>query len=159
MRIRNTQDADFYRCVEISREAWPFFKERESIYHLFCKFFANTSFVCENNDGRVVGFLFGFMSQVNPAEAYIHLVVVETAAQGQGIAASLYEEFMERVEWLGADRVRLIVNPDNKSSQKFHQKLGFVVDLHGPTVLVESVLAHENYNGPGLHMVTYLREL
>ncbi|MFC6645845.1 GNAT family N-acetyltransferase [Granulicella cerasi] len=145
--------------MEISRAAWPDFKERESIYHLFCKFFSNTSFICENNDGVIVGFLLGFISQVDPAEAYIHLVAVDASAQRKGIASMLYQQFFQRVDWLGAERIRLIVNPENAASRTFHEQMGFVADIHGPSIMIGDVLAAENYNGPGLHMVTYLREL
>ena len=145
-------------CVFIARRAWPEFKERESIYHLFCKFFSNTSFVCER-DGEIHAFLLGFLSQVNPDHAYIHLVAVDPPAQRQGLAARLYQKFFEAAGGLGAQQVRLIVNPDNAGSLAFHRRLGFQPDLHGETVEVEGVLAVKDYNGPGLHMVPFTRPL
>ena len=145
-------------CVLIARKAWPQFKERESIYHLFCKFFNNTCFVSER-DGNIVGFVLGFISQVNPSEAYIHLVAVDPSAQRHGLAERLYKEFFNAAVALNARTVRLIVNPDNSRSLAFHNKLGFQVVSSGETIEVDGVLAVKDYNGPGHHMVSFSRSL
>ncbi len=158
MLIRNAQESDFMRCVEIAKNAWPEFKERESIYHLFCKFFSNTSFVCERN-GKIQAFLLGFVSQVDTTQAYIHLVAVDPPAQRQGLANQLYQMFFKTVSGLGVRQVRLIVNPDNHTSIAFHKKLGFRADLYGDTIQVGGVLAVRDYNGPGLHMIPFSRSL
>ena len=158
MLIRNAQEPDFLSCVMIAKRAWPEFKERESIYHLFCKFFNNTSFVCEG-DGRIQAFLLGFISQVDTSEAYIHLVAVDPPARRQGLAYQLYQKFFETVGCLGVRQVRLIVNPDNNVSLAFHNKLGFHADLTGDIIQVEGVLAVKDYNGPGLHMIPFSRSL
>ncbi len=158
MPIRNAAESDFYSCVLIARRAWPEFKERESIFHLFCKFFSDTCFIFETGD-ETQGFLLGFVSQVDPAQAYIHLVAVDPSAQRQGIARRLYETFFDRVKNLGAHQVRLIVNPDNPGSLAFHRVMGFAPDLHGETVAIDGVLAAKDYNGPGIHMVPFVRSL
>lgn len=158
MLIRNARETDFMSCVVIAKRAWPEFKERESIYHLFCKFFNNTCFVCER-EGKIQAFLLGFISQVDASQAYIHLVAVDPLAQRQGLANQLYQKFFETVNSLGARQVRLIVNPDNGVSLAFHKKLGFQAALHGDTIQVEGVLAIKDYNGPGLHMVPFSRSI
>lgn len=154
MLIRPAREADFVRCIEIAHKAWPSFHERESIYHLFCKFFSNTSLICEA-DGATAAFLLGFISQVDPREAYIHLVAVDPAFQRHGIARSLYARFFEVVRERGVRAVRLIVNPDNHVSLAFHRKLGFEPDLHGPTIESDGVTAVKDYNGEGIHMVPF----
>jgi ribosomal protein S18 acetylase RimI-like enzyme len=104
-------------------------------------------------------FCFGFVSQVDTSEAYIHLVAVDPPAQRQGIAYQLYEKFFDAVSHLGVRKVRLIVNPENHGSLAFHKKLGFQADLRGDTIQVEGVLAVKDYNGPGLHMIPFYRLL
>jgi len=158
MPIRNARETDFMSCVFIARRAWPEFKERESIYHLFCKFFANTCFV-NDSEGEIRAFLLGFLSQVDPKEAYIHLVAVDPPSQRRGLARELYQVFFSAARSLGAQRVRLIVNPDNSGSLEFHRALGFAVDVHGASVEVDGVLAAKDYNGPGIHMVPFSRTL
>src|ERR1700730_6815265 len=105
MLIRNARETDFMSCVLIARKAWPEFKERESIYHLFCKFFNNTCFVCESGGG-IDAFLLGFISQVDASQAYIHLVAVEPSVQRQGLAKDLYRKFFKTAGALGARDVR-----------------------------------------------------
>jgi ribosomal protein S18 acetylase RimI-like enzyme len=158
MLIRTAHEVDFFSCVTISRKAWPEFKERESIYHLFCKFFNNTCFVCDD-DESIKGFLLGFMSQVDNSQAYIHLVAVDPSAQRHGLATQLYHRFFQAAQGLGARQVRLIVNPDNSGSLAFHKKLGFDVDLHGETIEIDGIRAVKDYNGPGIHMVPFVRSL
>ncbi len=156
--IRNAVDADFYTCVGICRRAWPSFKERESIFHLFCKHFSTTSFVHE--EARVVnGFLLGFLSQTRLDVAYIHLVAVDPDAQRRGIASRLYERFFVTARALNRRSVALIVNPDNGASIGFHKRLGFVVDASGETILDHNEIAGRDYNGPGLHMVRFQKTL
>ena len=101
MLIRNATEADFTSCVLIARRAWPEFKEREAIYHLFCKFFNNTCFVCEH-DGKINAFLLGFLSQVDVSQADIHLIAVDPPAQRQGLASRLYQTFFETARAMGA---------------------------------------------------------
>src|SRR6476659_5911708 len=154
MAVRNARESDFMDCFSIARKAWPDFHERQSIYHLFCKFFFNTSLIFEV-DGKTAGFLLGFISQVNAEQAYIHLVAVDPAAQRRGIARSLYERFFDVVRDLGVKEVRLIVNPDNPASLAFHKSLGFTPDLHGVITTVDGVEAVKDYNGPGIDMVPF----
>jgi len=156
--IRNAKETDFWSCVEIARAAWPDFQERSSIYHLFCKFFSTTSFVAEEG-GEIRGFLLGFLSQVDSEEAYIHLVAVDPRSQKRGIARALYEKFFGTVRDLGRRRVRLIVNPDNIGSLEFHKRMEFQVANQGETITIDGVVATKDYNGPGIHMVPFCKDL
>jgi len=158
MLIRNAGELDFLSCVGIAARAWPSFKERESIYHLFCKYFSKTCFICEREEA-IRAFLLGFLSQVNTKDAYIHLVAVDPDYQRQGLAGRLYQRFFEVAFNLNARRVRLIVNPDNIASLAFHQKFGFQNEAHGDVILINEVLAVRDYNGPGIHMVPLCRKL
>ncbi len=155
--IRNAQERDFTSCVEVAKRSWPIF-EREAVYHLFCKFFNDTCFVCEH-DETLDGFLLGFISQTNRAEAYIHWIVVDPSAQRRGVATRLYERFFEAARRFGAQRVRLTVDPANAASLALQKRNRFQPDLCGETILVGDVLAVRDYNGKGLHMVPFLRSL
>jgi ribosomal protein S18 acetylase RimI-like enzyme len=157
MLIRNAEEKDFTSCVQIATRVWPV-KEREAIYHIFCKFFNNTCFVCER-EGIINAFLLGFLSQVDVSQAYIHLIAVDIHAQRLGLASRLYQKFFETVRGLGARQVRLTVSPDNAASLGFHKKLGFKPDLYGDTIQVGEVLAVKDYNGPDLHFVPFSRSL
>ena len=157
MLIRNAQEMDFTSCVAMAKRAWPEF-DRPAVYHLLCKFFNDTCFVCER-DGNIDGFLLGFISQVDRTESYIHWIVVDPSAQRQRLATRLYEKFFETAKRLGARRVRLTVSPDNAASLAFHKNVGFQPDLCGETIEVSGVVAVKDYNGQGDHMVPFSRSL
>lgn len=156
--IRNAREADFWKCFKIAKKAWPTFKERPSIYHLFCKFFNSTCFVAEGN-GKIHGFLLGFLSQVDPNEAYIHLVAVDPKHQRRGIARRLYDRFFKTVRRMGRRRVSLIVNPGNDRSLKFHEEYGFQKSSKGKKIRLKRVAAIKDYNGPRKHMVLFHKDL
>ena len=159
MDIRNIKEVDFLDCVNIVKKSWPEFKERESIYHLFSKYFSDTSFVIEQNS-QVVSFLLGFLSQVDSSTAYIHLTSTNPQYQRRGYPSALYQHFFKIVHTKGRTKVCLIVNPDNKSSLEFHKKLGFYVANKGPIIkLLDNVEAVKDYNGPGNHMVMFSKDL
>jgi ribosomal protein S18 acetylase RimI-like enzyme len=123
--VRNAVEQDFARCYQMAKKVWPEFKERESIYHIFCKHFNNTCFLAQDN-GKSVGFLFGFLSQTETKLAYIHLVVTVPDYQRRGVATLLYERFFRTVKRLRRTHVTLIVNPDNIVSLNFHKKMGSI---------------------------------
>jgi ribosomal protein S18 acetylase RimI-like enzyme len=60
---------------------------------LFFDHFKNTSFIAEK-DGKIVGFLIGFLSQTYPEEAYIHFVGVHPDYRKHGIGRQLYNDFL-----------------------------------------------------------------
>jgi ribosomal protein S18 acetylase RimI-like enzyme len=158
MEIRNAKDKDFVDCVNIVRKAWPEFKERESIYHLFCKHFSDTSFIAEEN-GITSGFLLGFLSQTYASQAYIHLVAVDPRYQRRGFAKRLYKQFLNTAMTKGRSQVKLIVNPDNLASLEFHRRLGFRVHNEESTIDLCGIISSRDYNGPGNHMVVFEKDL
>jgi len=58
---------------------------------------------------------------------YIDRVVVDPAAQGQGIGRRLYEALAVRARAAGHERIVCEVNtlPDNAASHRFHERAGF----------------------------------
>ena len=52
---------------------------------LFFIHFEGTSFVAEDEEGELRGFVCGFLSQTAADEAYIHFVGVEPGARGDGL--------------------------------------------------------------------------
>lgn len=86
IQIRNSEEEDFLAISQIARKCRPMVTERDSIYHLFTKFFQNTVFVAEkleNGNNIAIGFLIGFISQSNSDESYIHLLCVDPKFRGR----------------------------------------------------------------------------
>ena len=61
--------------------------------HVFFSHLASTSFVVEAQDGVLVGFLLGFLSQVRPDEACAHMIGVHPGFRRLGFGRRLYERF------------------------------------------------------------------
>lgn len=95
--------------------------------------FADTGFVAEE-DGELIGFLLGFVSQARPGEAYIHLAGVRPDRRGAGVGRRLYETFFAAVGERGCHTVSAITGPLGPESLAFHRSLGFEVIPGGAAV-------------------------
>jgi len=149
--IRNVQKEDFLTIAETATYCPPMVTERNSIYHLFTKFFSSTSFIAETSDGKAIGFLLGFTSQDNPQEAYIHLLCVLPQCRNKGLAKALLYEFINILKEKGCNEVSLITSPQNNKALNFYQKMGFKINNHGKEIVINGVKTVKNYNGPGEH--------
>ena len=114
---------------------------------LFFLHFEGTSFVADDDEGELAGFVCGFLSQTDPEEAYIHFVGVSFATR-EGIGRTLYERFFTRGTRAGRSLVRCVTSPANEGSIAFHEALGFEVDR-----------VAEDYDGPGEDRVLLLKRL
>jgi predicted GNAT superfamily acetyltransferase len=92
---------------------------------LYVHEFGETSVLAER-DGRILGYLLGFVSQ--DASGYIHAVAVRRKARGEGLARTMYARFEELVRSRGARRLKAITAPENEGSRAFHVALGFAVE-------------------------------
>jgi ribosomal protein S18 acetylase RimI-like enzyme len=115
---------------------------------LFFIHFEGTSFVAEDEDGELRGFVCGFLSQTAADEAYIHFVGVDPDVRGDGLGRTLYERFFEEVRANGRTVVRCVTSPVNQRSVAFHEALGFEVDR-----------VVEDYDGPGEDRVLLVKRL
>ena len=115
---------------------------------LFFLHFEGTSFVAEDDEGRLAGFLVGFLSQTDPADAYVHFVGVAPEQRGSGLGRELYERFFDATREAGRSTVRCVTSPANETSIAFHQALGFQVDR-----------VVDDYDGPGESRVLLVKQL
>lgn len=92
---------------------------------LYVHEFGETSVLAER-DGRILGYLLGFVSQ--DASGYIHAVAVRSEARGEGLARTMYARFEGLVRARGANGLKAITGPENAGSRAFHEALGFSVE-------------------------------
>jgi ribosomal protein S18 acetylase RimI-like enzyme len=149
--IRHAKEDEFLKISEIATYCQPMVTERNSIYHIFTKFFKNTSLIIESENKKIIGFLLGFISQDNPQEAYIHLLCVIPQCRKKGLAKAMVDEFLTVIKEKGCRKVYLITSPGNKKAIDFYHKIGFKIDNQGKEIVINSVKAIKNYNGPGEH--------
>jgi ribosomal protein S18 acetylase RimI-like enzyme len=115
---------------------------------LFFLHFDGTSFVAEDAEGDLTGFLCGFLSQTNSDEAYIHFVGVSPDHRSEGLGRTLYERFFDEVRAQGRSVVRCVTSPVNQGSVAFHEALGFEVER-----------VAEDYDGPGEDRILLVKRL
>lgn len=147
-RIRHANPADYGRVIQHVNAWWGERDMAPMLPKLFFLHFEGTSFVAEDDEGKLVAFLIGFLSQTDPDEAYIHFVGVAPAQRGSGIGRELYERFFAVVAKEGRTRVRCVTSPVNEGSVAFHESLGFVAER-----------VAEDYDGPGEDRVLFLKHL
>jgi GNAT superfamily N-acetyltransferase len=124
---------------------------------LFFQHFAPCSYLIEDDDDRLIGFLIGFLSASQPAVAYIHFVGVDPEFRHAGLGAALYGQFFNDVARQGARTVNCVTSPENDVSVAFHRTLGF--DLEPGDTVLNGLPVHLDYDGPGLDRVVFTRSL
>lgn len=148
IEIRHAKPSDYGRVIGRVNVWWSGRDMAPMLPKLFFLHFEGTSFVAEDEDDDLVGFLCGFLSQTSDDEAYIHFVGVTPDRRGEGVGRSLYERFFDEVRAQGRTVVRCVTSPANQASVSFHQALGFEVDR---------VVA--DYDGPGEDRVLLVKRV
>jgi ribosomal protein S18 acetylase RimI-like enzyme len=146
--IRHMRPSDYGRVIGRVNVWWGGRDLEPALPRLFFLHFEGTSFVAEDEDGELAGFLCGFLSQTEPSEAYIHFVGVAPERRGEGIGKSLYERFFAEVREQGRTLVRCVTSPLNQDSVAFHEALGFRADR-----------VAKDYDGPGEDRVLLAKQL
>jgi len=157
-KIRNVIEEDFLKIYEIGEYCSPMINERKSIYHIFTKFFKQTSLVFEDN-GEIKGFLLGFISQEDPEDSYIHLLCINNDLRGQNLGSNLVDEFIKIVSSYGCRKVFLICKPFNKVAIKFYTKIGFLSLESDETTKIDGFNVFKNYDGPNDDKIVFFKDI
>jgi len=126
LSLRHTIEADHSRVLAVLNDWWGGRDLSHLLPRLFFQHFNDTSFIIENN-GELVAFLIGFISQSETGVAYIHFVGVHPDHRKDGLARSMYDRFFVLARSRGAREVHCITSPVNTVSIAFHKRLGFEV--------------------------------
>ena len=148
LEIRHAQPADYGRVIGRVNAWWGGRDMAPMLPKLFFVHFEGTSFVVDDEDGQLAGFLIGFLSQSDDEEAYIHFVGVSPEHRGEGIGRRLYERFFDEARAHGRKRVRCVTSPVNTQSVAFHEAMGFEVER-----------VARDYDGPGEDRVLLFKPL
>jgi ribosomal protein S18 acetylase RimI-like enzyme len=146
--VRHAKPSDYGRVIGRVNVWWGGREMAPILPRLFFLHFEGTSFIADDDEGELAGFVCGFLSQTDPEEAYIHFVGVSPARRGEGIGRRLYERFFTEAREQGRSLVRCVTSPANEGSIAFHEALGFEVDR-----------VAEDYDGPGEDRVLLLKRL
>ena len=155
-QIRHLSPVDYPLVISVIDQWWGGRPMAGKLPRLFFEHFTDTSFAAER-DGRLAGFLAGFVSQSRPGEAYIHFVGVDPAERGGGLGRLLYEAFFRAAEARGCILVRAVTSPVNRGSVAFHRRMDF--QLEPGDAKVDGIPVSSGYDGPGSDRVRFLRIL
>ncbi len=155
-RIRNAFEDDFMKISQLGQNCSPMVNERKAIYHLFTRFFKNTSLILEENE-NIKGFLIGFISQENNENAYIHLLCIEKELRGHNMALNLVEKFIRIVSSLDCKKVFLVCKPSNKTAIKFYTKMGFLPIHSNETIIIDDINVFKDYDGPSEDKIVFCK--
>jgi ribosomal protein S18 acetylase RimI-like enzyme len=159
IRFRRPVEADHPRLIGQVDDWWGGRKVHSILPRLWLQHFNGTSWVAEDADGRLVGFLVGFLSPKHPDQAYIHMVGTSPNHRRSGLGRRLYERFFEDVRARGAQRVTAITWPGNRISVGFHRAMGFTAADGPGTQNLYGTPAYPDYDADGDDRVVFSREL
>jgi GNAT superfamily N-acetyltransferase len=148
--------ADRFSEISVIDQWWGGRQMADKLPRLFFEHFTDTSFAAEH-DGKLAGFLAGFISQSRPGEAYIHFVGVDPTQRGSGLGRLLYEAFFQVAGARGCVLVRAVTSPVNRGSVAFHQRMGF--RLEPGDAQVDGIPFSPGYDGHGGDRVRFIRSL
>jgi ribosomal protein S18 acetylase RimI-like enzyme len=157
--VRRPVEADHPRVVAVVDEWWGGRRLRDLLPRLWFQHFAGTSWIAEEADGRLRGFLVAFVSQDDPTTGYLHMVAADPNVRRRGIGRALYERAFADLAAHGARRVTAITWPGNRISIAFHRGMGFRVDDGPGTQPIYGTPAYPDYDGTGEDRVVFRREL
>jgi ribosomal protein S18 acetylase RimI-like enzyme len=122
--IRHLEQADYQPIISVVDAWWGGRPMAAMLPKLFFVNFRSTSFTAVD-DGQIVGFLIGFVSQTFPDQAFIHFLGVHPARRGEGLGRLLYGHFFAAAASHGCRTAHCVTAPVNRDSIAFHRRLGF----------------------------------
>jgi ribosomal protein S18 acetylase RimI-like enzyme len=150
---------DHARIVRVMDDWWGGRSMRAMLPRLWLEHFTATSWIAERPDGRLAGFLVGFIGPDDPTTAYCHMIAADPNLRRAGIGRTLYERFFADARAAGATRVTAVTWPGNRISIAFHRAVGFTIDDGPGTTLVYGTPAHVDHDGPDEDRVVFLHPL
>ncbi|MEH7356792.1 GNAT family N-acetyltransferase, partial [Neobacillus drentensis] len=144
MEIRSVKGSDYYVISPLINEWWGGRNMSDLLPKLFFDHFTNTSFIAEK-EGKLVGFLIGFLSQSYSNEAYIHFVGVHPDYRKHAVGKKLYNQFFNVAKQNGRNIVRCVTSPVNKVSIAYHTKMGFEIEEGNQKI--DGISVNTDYDG------------
>jgi GNAT superfamily N-acetyltransferase len=159
VRFRRPTEADHAPIVRLVDEWWGGRRISALLPRLWFQHFTNSSWIAEDEDGRLLGFLVGFISPDDPEVGYVHMIGTNPNRRRGGLGAALYERFFADIAGRGVRRVVAVTWPGNRVSVAFHRSMGFRPENGPRTQRLYGSPAFPDYDGEGEDRVVLVREL
>jgi ribosomal protein S18 acetylase RimI-like enzyme len=157
--FRRPVEADHRFLVDRVDEWWGGRKVRQLLPRLWLRHFTGTSWIAEDPSGAIVGFLVGFISPDDPANACIHMAATSPNQRRNGLGRALYDRFLADARASGVRRVTAVTWPGNQVSVGFHRAMGFLPDEGPGTQRLYGTPAYPDYDGDGQDRVVFSLDL
>jgi len=135
METRKITKADFDQIVEVIDRWWG--GPISTFAHPIFFYELGDNAIVVEDDGRLIGFLLGFIVFKAPKTGYVHLVGIHPDYRRQGVGRLLYENFTDRCRSLGCLEMKAITTAANEGSLRFHDAMGWqtqeIDDYAGPS--------------------------
>ncbi len=126
--FRRPTEADYPTIIRVVDDWWGGRNLSKLLPRLWLQHFTGTSWLAEDSEGRLAGFLIGFLSPDHPDTAYAHMVATNPNLRRRGLGATLYDHFIADARAAGRSQVRAITWPGNRASLAFHRSIGFELE-------------------------------
>ncbi|WP_433655316.1 diaminobutyrate acetyltransferase [Nocardia sp. CA-128927] len=113
--LRAPRVGDGARLWQIAKDSAVLDTNSSYAYVLWCRDFAATSVVAEVQ-GRVVGYVIGFVRPQAPDTVFVWQVAVDRAQKGKGIGAQMLHALLNNVAAQGVSKLETTISPDNAAS-------------------------------------------
>ncbi len=159
VRLRRPVEADHPRVVAVVDDWWGGRRVHQLLPRLWFQHFSGTSWIAETGDGRLAGFLVGFVSPDEPRTGYVHMIGANPNLRHAGLGRMLYDAFIADVVPLGVERIKAVTWPGNRVSVGFHTAIGFRVDDGPGSQRLYGTPAYPDYDGQNEDRVVFVREV
>ncbi|MBN2163521.1 MAG: diaminobutyrate acetyltransferase [Pontiellaceae bacterium] len=89
---------------------------------LQCSHFSDTC-ICAKTDGKLIGFVSGYLLPAKSDTLFVWQVVVAEEARGQGLASRMLTALVERPACRDIRHIETTITPDNAASQALFSRL------------------------------------
>ena len=159
LAFRRPTESDHQRVVGVIDDWWGGRRLRHLLPRLWFQHFSGTSWIADDGEGRLAGFIVAFVSADEPTTGYVHMIAADPNRRRAGIGRALYEHVFDDLGARGVRRIVAITWPGNRASIDFHRALGFAVDDGAGTERIYGTPAYADYDGPDDDRVVFIREL
>ncbi|CRY75530.1 MULTISPECIES: diaminobutyrate acetyltransferase [Nocardia] len=113
--LRAPQLGDAAEIWRIAKDSRVLDTNSSYAYLLWCRDFPGTTVVAEV-DGRVVGFVIGYLRPESPDTVFVWQVAVSPTERGRGTGTALIQKLLDRVAPHGVTALETTISPDNPAS-------------------------------------------
>jgi GNAT superfamily N-acetyltransferase len=144
--FRRPTEADYAGIIRVVDDWWGGRQLSQLLPRLWLQHFSGTSWLAQFDDGRIAGFLIGFLSPDHPEVAYCHMIATNPNLRRAGLGAALYERFFDDARAADRTVVKAVTWPGNRVSLDFHRSLGFTIAEGPGTQNLYGTPAHAGYD-------------